>query len=228
MTPVILEIKNLEKTMKNNNIFEKQWTKTLWKIPHLELNETGLSCIVGRNGAGKSTLLRCLLGLIKPTAGEIKWFGKAQLPHARIGYVPEFPIIPPSVKVRSWIEWVLGNTNISNLSGTTQALQKTSLNVEPFLNVPANRLSKGQQQRVQLWMALASEPDVVVLDEPFSGLDPWARSELSEIITEILTLNKTVILSTHELTSQLRQQCKKTWQIENSQVISHTGCSLPH
>jgi ABC-2 type transport system ATP-binding protein len=228
MSPPIIEINNLEKTMKNNNIIEKKWTKTLWKIPHLQLNETGLNCIVGRNGAGKSTLLRCLLGLIQPTRGEIKWFGKSELPHARIGYVPEFPIIPPSLKVNHWIQWVLGEKNIANMSGTTQALQKTSLNVSPFLNVPANRLSKGQQQRVQLWMALATEPDVIVLDEPFSGLDPWARGELSQIISEIISMNKVVILSTHELTTQLRTLCKSTWQIENSEVIPHVGCALPH
>jgi ABC-2 type transport system ATP-binding protein len=224
----IIQISNLEKTMKNNNIFEKNWSKTLWKIPSLELKETGLTCIVGRNGAGKSTLLRCLLGLIQPTCGEVKWFGKKEFPYARIGYVPEFPIIPPSIKVSHWIRLVLGNNTNIDTSSTIKSLQKTSLNVEPFLNVPANRLSKGQQQRVQLWMALSSEPDVVVLDEPFSGLDPWARGELSQVVTEILSLNKVVILSTHELTAQLREQCQRTWQISDSKVVDHSGCALPH
>lgn len=228
MKPEILSAVNLSYTIKSNHIFEKKWSKTLWKIKNLSLQNPGLVVVAGRNGAGKSTLLRCLLGLLKAQTGEVLWNDKKKFNQNDLGYIPEFPVLPPSIPVRQWLSWLMTDKEFKNLLNSTQAdplFQR--LSVESFLDVPADQLSKGQQQRVQLWTALAFSPPVLVLDEPFSGLDPWARQQLSHFLIQVLDAGRTVIMSTHEVTQELRHRTLHTWLIENEGVTVHDGCALP-
>jgi ABC-type multidrug transport system ATPase subunit len=225
----LIEAVGLEKTHTSEDIFEKQNKRTLWRIDRLALNEPQFVCLAGRNGSGKSTLLRCLLGLAKPTKGSVQWFGRGDLPGKSIGYLPEFPILPPALEVRHFLRFLLGQPVETILADKANPLNAfPRLSVAPFLKVPAHRLSKGQQQRVLLWSALAHAPKGLVLDEPFSGLDPWARVELADLI---LTLAKEkglfVIMSTHELPKSLRIACGTTWLIEDEKVLTSHGCALP-
>ncbi len=224
----ILIAKNIEKTMCTKDIFTKKEKKLLWRIPEAKITESGFYVIGGKNGAGKSTLIRCLLGLLKPDKGTISWFDGSPLNWKTAGYVPEFPVIPPAADAKKWLEWLL-DTPAEKVLNTASALTRhPALNIASILHVPANRLSKGQQQRIQLWSALARDPKVVFLDEPFSGLDPWARVELAGVIKNLVENNRTVIMSTHELPQDLRNITKQTWLIENSQLNISTGCVLPN
>ena len=228
LTSSIFEASDLEKTIVNNDIFEKKWKKTLWKIPHLELKDEGLYVLVGKNGSGKSTLLRTLLSLIKPTKGHVTWFGKFASPGTQVGYVPEHPILPPQVLVKDWLEFFLGRNFLAKTKLSSNPLfQSESLQIDHLLKIPAYRLSKGQSQRIQLWTALFRDPKVLVLDEPFSGLDPWARVEFSHIVSLFLGQNKTVLISTHEISSELRKQTKATWLIDQGSLNFFDYCNLP-
>ena len=206
---------------------EKKWTKELWNIEHLSFNENKLILLAGKNGTGKSTLLRTLIGLIKPTSGEILWNGKKKLENNTVGYVPEVPIIPPTANVKKWLQWLLGIPSLKNSFTEKMNQLYPSLDVTPFLGVPANRLSKGQMQRVQLWSALASQPKGLILDEPLSGLDPWAKGEFSQLVEEVLQAGLFVVMSSHEMTEKLRLCCQTTWLIENKTITTHSGCTLP-
>ncbi len=223
----LLFAQNIEKTVCTKDIFSPKEKKLLWKIPEVRISETGFYVIAGKNGTGKSTLIRCLLGLLKPDRGSISWFEGETLTSKTAGYVPEFPIIPPAAKARHWLEWLLGVKAEKVLANPSPLTKHPSLNIAHLLNVPANRLSKGQQQRIQLWTALAREPKILFLDEPFSGLDPWARVELAGVLKSLVENGCTVIISTHELPQDLRAITKQTWLIENSELKISNGCTLP-
>lgn len=228
MTQQILLAKNLEKTIANDDLFEGNMRRrTLWKIDSIEMNRTGLYLLAGRNGAGKSTLLRCLLGLVKPTRGEVRWFGETKIKTGGLGYVPEFPILPPAVKVRRFLQWMTSCRDLEALRKSIPCLQSPFFALDDVLDVPTNRLSKGQQQRVQLWHTLASNPQGLVLDEPFSGLDPWARQDLSTALCTLLQEEKFILMSSHEVTKQLRQVCSETWLLEKALLTAKPGCVLP-
>lgn len=225
-TPILLAT-GIEKTVRNTNLFEKKYVRTLWKIPRLEVNESGFYVIAGKNGSGKSTLIRCLLGLLQTDSGAIAWFGQQRISAKLIGYLPEFPVIPPAAKVRYWLSWLL-DISMKDLVVKDSSLAKfATLSIEHLLDVPANRLSKGQLQRVQLWAALFHEPRVVILDEPFSGLDPWARVELANLLKAIVDSGTSIFMSTHELPQVLRHITTKTWLIQNETVEDQIGCTLP-
>jgi ABC-2 type transport system ATP-binding protein len=225
----ILKCKGLVKTIKNNQLFEKRWTKTLWKIPNLEVTGPGLTILAGKNGSGKSTLLRALLNLSKPTQGEIIWFDQGPFPGAKVGYVPEFPILPPQIKVRDWLAFFIGKDalNPDRQTQTNALLSAPSLQIQHLLEVPAYRLSKGQFQRVQLWTALYHDPIGIILDEPFSGLDPWARAEFATLLCSYLDQQRFIILSTHEIPAVLRKREMVSWLIENETLTLHSQCVIP-
>jgi ABC-2 type transport system ATP-binding protein len=223
----ILLAKNIEKTVHSDHLFETRVSRLLWRVEKLEVESSGLYVIAGKNGAGKSTLLRCLLGLLKPDKGDVAWFGKGGPNATLVGYLPEFPIIPPSALVKDWLSWLLDikPREIERLD--SEVARYPTLSVLHLLNIPANRLSKGQQQRVQLWAAMAKDPAALVLDEPFSGLDPWARVELGDLLVSLLNDGRTIFISTHELVNALRARTNQTWLIQNETVELHPGCALP-
>lgn len=226
-TPPILQARGLEKTVRGNDLFDSHLKKTLWKVEALSLETPGLTVLAGRNGAGKSTLVRCLLGHIRPSRGDVRWYGQAGVRPQQVGYVPEFPILSPALKVGRYLELLLGKGPGELARMRERLASYPSLAIEPFLDVPATKLSKGQQQRIQLWAALSHEPRGLVLDEPFSGLDPWARAELSGLLVNLLDEGRFILMATHELTRALRERAQQSWIVENGTVNASRGCALP-
>jgi ABC-type multidrug transport system ATPase subunit len=227
-TPLLLAT-DFEKTVENKSLFERRERRTLWRVERLALETSDFTCLAGRNGAGKSTLLRCLLGLQKASRGEVLWYGRPALSADVLGYLPEFPILPPALNVRTYLELLLGRSVEEMLTERDGLLARFErLSVSAFLDVPAHRLSKGQQQRVLLWSALSRAPRGLVLDEPFSGLDPWARVELAELLVELTRAHGLfIVMSTHEMPRALRDVCARTWLIDESTVKVTPGCALP-
>lgn len=223
----IIEAINLSKSVRSDRFFKSLQRKMLWQSENLSIQNPGLTLIAGRNGAGKSTLVRCLLGLTKPTTGSVTWFGQSRfLPHD-VGYVPEFPILSPSLTVRRYLKWLLGKSSAQISALQRELANFPTLGVDGFLDAPASRLSKGQQQRIQLWAALSHHPKGLVLDEPFSGLDPWARVELSELLCALLNEGKFVLIASHELTQKLRSRVENTWVVGERSIKIFPGCALP-
>ncbi|MFZ9520257.1 MAG: ATP-binding cassette domain-containing protein [Silvanigrellaceae bacterium] len=212
---------------KSQDLFVRQKDRVLWNINKIEITEPGIILLAGRNGVGKSTLLRCLLGLMKPTRGRIQWFGESTLPRGRIGYLPELPVLPARAKVSEIITSLLGISVADFKKNELEQPVIGSLNISALMDRQAQLLSKGQQQKLLLTLALAGKPSGFVLDEPFSGLDPWARSELAEHLVQLGQQNQFLLISSHDAPNRIRKHVRETWIIENQTLQRTVGCAIP-
>ncbi|MBM3381553.1 MAG: ATP-binding cassette domain-containing protein [Betaproteobacteria bacterium] len=227
MSSSFLVATDLKYEWRNTDLFSREPNKTLWKIPRLEISKPGIVLLAGRNGSGKSTLLRCLLGLMRPTTGEVCWFGEKDNLRGKIGYIPELPVLPSRIKVGELIESLLGLKPQQLVQLESDDSYPASLRISNLLQRQAHLLSKGQQQRLILTLALRSQPAGFVLDEPFSGLDPWARTELAELLVTLSNRSHFLLISTHDAPQKLRDHVRETWIIANEQLSVHAGCSIP-
>ena len=157
---------------------------------------------VGSNGAGKTTAMRIMLGVLAADAGEVRWDGAALDLEARreVGYMPEERGLYPKMKVADQLQF------FAELHGMTavearEAVERWTdrLGVGHRRGDAVEKLSLGNQQRVQLAAALVHNPRVLVLDEPFSGLDPVAVDVMSEVLRERAAAGVPVIFSSHQL-----------------------------
>jgi ABC-2 type transport system ATP-binding protein len=157
---------------------------------------------VGSNGAGKTTTMRIVLGVLSADAGEVRWKGRAIDPdmRRRIGYMPEERGLYPKMKVGDQLVY------LARLHGMTDADARAAverwterLGIAGRRGDEVQKLSLGNQQRVQLSAALVHDPEVLVLDEPFSGLDPTAVEVMSSVLRGKADTGVPVIFSSHQL-----------------------------
>lgn len=167
---------------------------------------------LGPNGAGKSTTIKSIIGLIKPTGGEVHVFGiSATDPSSRrrIGYLPENPSFFDFMTAREYLVFVGSTYGMDRAT-----LQKESERVLDLLDLahaadrPIKGYSKGMVQRLGLGQALVHDPDMYILDEPMSGLDPIGRALVKEIILDLKNRGKTVFFSTH-ITADVEAVCDR-------------------
>lgn len=157
--------------------------------------------LLGRNGAGKSTTIRILMDVFKANQGEMLMDGQPF--HANqynIGYLPEERGLYPKKKVSEQLIY------LAMLRGCSRTQAKANLKkwlkrlgIEEYENRVLDTLSKGNQQKVQLAQTLMNDPDIVILDEPFSGLDPVNSQILKDVVLEQIQLGKLVIFSSHQM-----------------------------
>jgi ABC-2 type transport system ATP-binding protein len=161
-----------------------------------------LTGFLGPNGAGKTTAMRAVFGLVELDSGDVRWRGApvTAAERGRFGYMPEERGLYPRMRVREQLLY------LGSLCGRTSAdlsrivdtwLERFGIADRAGDNLDA--LSHGNQQRVQLIAALVNEPDLLVLDEPFSGLDPIAIGSLGELLAELAAAGATILFSTHQL-----------------------------
>jgi ABC-2 type transport system ATP-binding protein len=157
---------------------------------------------VGSNGAGKTTAMRIALGVLAADSGEVRWNGSPITfeTRRRIGYMPEERGLYPKMKVLEQLVYLAElhglTTNDAHRSAENWIAR---LGVRDRRNDEVQKLSLGNQQRVQLAAALVHEPDVLVLDEPFSGLDPVAVDVMSQVLREKASAGVPVVFSSHQL-----------------------------
>ena len=169
----------------------------------LTLDKPGVFGLLGTNGAGKTTTIRMLLGIIKKDSGEIKWNGKTvERKNVNFGYLPEERGVYPKTKIFDQLMY------FAELKGMKKQEAIDSINkcakelkVEEYLQMPAEKLSKGNQQKIQFMTAVIHNPELVVLDEPFSGLDPVNTEILKNIIIDLVKNGKYVIMSAHQMST---------------------------
>lgn len=157
---------------------------------------------VGSNGAGKTTTMRIVLGVLETDAGEVRWQGRAidADVRRRIGYMPEERGLYPKMKVGEQLEYLAMLHGMARDDARAAVERWTSrLGVAERIRDEVQRLSLGNQQRVQLSAALVHDPEVLVLDEPFSGLDPTAVEVMSAVLREKADAGVPVIFSSHQL-----------------------------
>ena len=179
---------------------------------NLEISPGEVIGFLGPNGAGKSTTIKALLGLIRPTSGSAELFGipvEHSAARQRVGYLPENPSFYDSMTAREYL------TMVGRIFGmTTDALASESDRVLDLLDLttaarrPIRNYSKGMVQRLGIAQTLLHDPDLYILDEPMSGLDPIGRSLVKKIMLELKQRGKTVFFSTH-VTADVEAVCDR-------------------
>lgn len=176
---------------------------------------------LGANGAGKTTTMKVLLGLLAPTSGRASLFG-VPVPNRkareRIGFMPESPSFPPNQSAREVVAFaatIQGSKFVGRQ--TEKALTRSGLEVAAW-DRPTASLSKGQGQRVGLAAAIVEEPELLILDEPMSGLDPIGRAEVRSLIASEHQKGCTVLFSTHVL-SDAEDLCTHVCMIDQGRVV---------
>ena len=167
----------------------------------ITLDKPGVFGLLGTNGAGKTTTIRMILGIIKKDSGEITWKGKTvERKNVNFGYLPEERGIYPKTKVKDQLMYfaMLKGMNKEEASKEIDKWAKV-LKVEEYMQMPAEKLSKGNQQKIQFMTAIIHNPELVVLDEPFSGLDPVNTEILKNIIIDLVKQGKYIIMSAHQM-----------------------------
>ena len=195
-----LEIKNLRKSFSGNEVLHGISFSV----------ESGKAVgLIGRNGAGKTTTIRILMDVFKCNSGEILLDGKPFKPtDYQIGYLPEERGLYPKKKVIEQIVYLASLRGISKKEAKNNALKWLKrLGIEEYVNRKLDTLSKGNQQKVQLAQTLVCNPEIVILDEPFSGLDPVNSQILKDVINELIQDNKIVIFSSHQM-SYVEEFCE--------------------
>jgi ABC-2 type transport system ATP-binding protein len=168
-----------------------------------EISKPGVFALLGTNGAGKTTTIRMMLGIIKKDTGNITWNGKAvDRKSVNFGYLPEERGLYPKSKIVDQLMY------FAKLKGMKKADAEKNidywlerLKMTEYKNSLAEKLSKGNQQKIQFIIAVMHNPDLVVLDEPFSGLDPVNTDLLKDVILELVEKGKYIVMSSHQMNS---------------------------
>ncbi len=183
------------------NVSKSFGTKQAVNNISFSLEKPGVYGLLGTNGAGKTTSIRMLLGIIKKDSGEITWKGKTvDRKNVNFGYLPEERGVYPKTKIFNQLMYFAKLKGMKN-EDAIKAINKWAkeLKVEEYLNMPAEKLSKGNQQKIQFMTAIIHNPELVVLDEPFSGLDPVNTEILKNIIINLIKEGKYIIMSAHQM-----------------------------
>lgn len=195
-----LEVKNLLKSFGDNIAVNNI---------SFQLENPGVFGLIGTNGAGKTTTIRSILGIMTPDSGTALWNSKKVTRESLgYGYMPEERGLYMKTKVLEQLIY------FGELRGLTKADAKKSataymerLNVAEYADTIAEKLSKGNQQKIQLIATLIHNPVLIFLDEPFSGLDPVNVITLSKLIKELVSEGRFIVMSTHQMTT-VEEYCK--------------------
>lgn len=199
----------------------------------LDINRGAVTAIIGPNGAGKTTLNKCILGLVRPSAGSILFDGAdtaGRIDHrARIGYMPQLPRYPETFTGHDVLNL------LSELRGATVRDESliSAFQLKRFLDQPARALSGGQRQRINAAAAFLFAPDLLLLDEPTAGLDPIASGILKKAIRRVRDEGRAVVITSHIL-SELQEladtivflhEGKLAWSGTVTSLLTDTGVS---
>ncbi len=168
-----------------------------------EVDRPGVFGLLGTNGAGKTTTIRMLLGIIKKDTGEITWNGKSvERKHVNFGYLPEERGVYPKTKIYDQLMYFAELKGMKKQEAD-ESIKKWAkiLKVEEYIPMPAEKLSKGNQQKIQFMTSILHNPELIVLDEPFSGLDPVNSEILKNVIIDLVNQGKYIIMSSHQMAS---------------------------
>lgn len=201
----MIEFKNIYKSFKDKHVLEDV---------SFSIDKGEFVCIIGPSGCGKTTALKMINRLIKPTRGTILVDSKDisqedEIDLRRnIGYVIQQTGLFPHMTVKENIELIpkLKNKKDSNLSNkVVELLDMVGLEPNEYMNLYPTQMSGGQQQRVGVARAFASDPEIILMDEPFSALDPITREQLQdELLTLQNKLHKTIIFVTHDMAEAIK------------------------
>ncbi len=206
-----LEIKNVNKSFSSKHVLK------------------GISCsvesghafgLLGRNGAGKTTTIRILMNVFPSDEGTILIDGKAiDYNQIKIGYLPEERGLYPKKKIFDQLLY-FAQLKGMNRADATKSIDYwlKRLGMMEYRNKRLDTLSKGNQQKIQLITALAHDPDIVILDEPFSGLDPVNAQLLKDVVKEVIEKNKIVLFSSHQM-NYIEEFCDSIAILNDGKIV---------
>ena len=210
---MILELKNIEKSFGEKKVL----TGVSFRA------ESGKAFgLLGRNGAGKTTSIRILMGVFPANGGEVLIDGQPiRYDKVGIGYLPEERGLYPKKVIREQL------TYFAELKGMSRKAAVRSvdywlvrLGMTEYRNKRLDSLSKGNQQKIQFITALAHDPDIIILDEPFSGLDPVNAMLLKDVVKEQIAKGKIVLFSSHQM-SYIEEFCDSIAILNNGKAVLH-------
>ena len=213
------------------NLVKKYGDKVVLNHLSFEMKEPGVYALLGTNGAGKTTSLRIILGMLSYDEGEVLWEGKPFQPLSEnIGYLAEERGLYPKYSIMDQLLYFAKLKNVSKSEAQKRIKYWAErLEVEEYLYPTvvkgkktklknADQLSKGNQQKIQLMAALISDPKLLVLDEPLSGLDPVNSDLFSSIIREELEKDKYLIMSSHQMAT-IEQFCSNITILNRGETV---------
>ena len=179
--------------LKLENVVKTYGEKTV--VDNISLNIAKPRCIRATSEQmehGKTTTIRMLLGILKKDSGEISWNGKTVTrENVNFGYLPEERGIYPKTKIYDQLMYFANLKGMGKVDADAQIKKWAErLKVDEYLDMPAEKLSKGNQQKVQFITSILHDPELIVLDEPFSGLDPVNTENLKSVILDLVKMRK--------------------------------------
>lgn len=207
----MIEIKNLFKSFGD--------LKALDDVS-FEVNKGELFGVIGQNGAGKSTLFRSMMNFYDHFDGEILYEGEkmSEVPLEKIGFLPEERSLSPKKTIREEIKYFARLNQMKNLDDKVLENYFHRFEIKGSLDDKIKSLSKGNQQKVQLLASLIYKPEFLILDEPFSGLDPYNASLLMGIIKEINEEGTTILFSSHNM-ENIEYLCDRLIMLRNGKIV---------
>lgn len=164
----------------------------------------GITGLLGPNGAGKSTLIQLLSGLLPPSGGEVLVFGQAPFRNpavlSRLGFVPEGDRFPAGLRADRWLK-MMGELSGLSEPALSESIARAiaTVGMEAHASKPFARMSKGMRQKIRLAQALLHDPQLLILDEPFNGVDPASRLELMALLRDLAAQGRRILVSSHIL-----------------------------
>lgn len=201
------------------------WLKetTVLSDVSLSVEQGEIFGFLGHNGAGKTTTMKILLGLLRPTRGRIELLGAPAdnvAVHARIGYLPEAPYFYDYLTAEEFLRFygrLAGLPRETVQQRVPQLLERVGLTEARYRQL--RKFSKGMLQRIGLAQALIHDPELIILDEPMSGLDPIGRKEVRDLILSLRDQGKTVFFSTH-IVSDVEMICDRVGILAKGRMLT--------
>lgn len=206
----VLRVNNLGKSFKNRTIINNI---------SFDVKKGEIMAILGPNGAGKSTTIRNIMGIMYPDEGEIQFANTNGIPRHKIGYLPEERGLYKGVKVLDILLYFAELKDYSADKARKRALEYLEkFDLKGKEKVSVEELSKGMGQKVQFIASIIHEPELLILDEPFSGLDPVSQELFKKEIKELANKGTAILLSSHQM-NLVEELCDRLFMIHRGQKI---------
>ncbi|TRM81188.1 ABC transporter ATP-binding protein [Sulfolobus sp. D5] len=201
------------------NVVKRYGSKVALNKVSLEVNKGKIVSLIGPNGAGKTTLIRILLTLIKPDGGEVEILGKNPFKYKgvfrEVGYVQEIPNYPPFLTAKQLLEL---SAKIKGINKDQVKRVLELVEMENSSNTPIIKYSKGMVQRIAIAEALLGDPSVLILDEPYMGVDPIFSLKFRDILTNLKKEGISILMTSHEM-EEVKKLSDYIYMIYRGEII---------